>query len=311
MARLSTEDKIGLVSDAAALANSGYSTTPALLALIEGFGDEDNYLAWSSVMTALSRVRSVFSDDRTSDGLTTFTLKLTTPAVERIGWKLNPEEDLLHGQLRALLLETAGLAGHQPTIKEALWQFERYTAGDMSAIHPSLRSAVFRIAAKTQGKPAFDALQGEFLTSKTFDGALCALAAMGKIPTTDLAHEYLQFAFDGKVKLQDVYNVVGSLASNSAVNIEVWNYIKEHYDDLYKLLSGNMSVFDGFLRVGLSKYSSKKVHDDIKDFFADKDCKGFDRGLGVVLDQIANSSAYKERDSKALEEWLEAHSYLL
>lgn len=309
-ARLSTEDKIGLVSDAAALANSGYSTTPALLALIEGFGEEDNYLAWSSVMTALSRVRSVFSDDRTSDGLTTFTLELITPAVERIGWKFNPEEDLLQGQLRALLIESAGLAGHQPTIKEALSQFERYTGGDMSAIHPSLRSAVFRIAVKTQGKPAFDALQKEFLTSKTFDGALCALAAMGHIPTTDLAHEYLQFAFDGQVKSQDVHQVAASLAANSTVNIEVWNYIKEHYDNLYKLLSGNMGVFDRFLRIGLAKYSSKKVHDDIKDFFADKDCKGFDRGIGVVLDQIANASAYKERDSQALEEWLEAHSYL-
>ncbi|RDW62077.1 peptidase M1 alanine aminopeptidase A4 hydrolase [Coleophoma cylindrospora] len=309
-ARLSTEDKIGLVSDAAALANSGYSTTPALLALIEGFGEEDNYLAWNSVMTVLSRVRSVFSDDRTSDGLTTFTLKLITPAVERIGWKFNPEEDLLQGQLRALLIESAGLAGHQPTIKEALSRFERYTGGDMSAIHPSLRSAVFRIAVKTQGKPAFDALQKEFLTSKTFDGALCALAAMGYIPTTDLAHEYLQFAFDGKVKSQDVHQVAASLAANFTVNIEVWNYIKEHYDNLYELLSCNMGVFDRFLRMGLAKYSSKKVHDDIKDFFADKDCKGFDRGIGVVLDQIANASAYKERDSKALEEWLEAHSYL-
>lgn len=41
---LSTEDKIGLVGDAAALAVSGEGTTPALLALIEGFAQETNYL---------------------------------------------------------------------------------------------------------------------------------------------------------------------------------------------------------------------------------------------------------------------------
>jgi aminopeptidase N len=41
---LSTEDKIGLVADAAALAVSGDSTTAAILALLEGFGEEDNYL---------------------------------------------------------------------------------------------------------------------------------------------------------------------------------------------------------------------------------------------------------------------------
>jgi aminopeptidase N len=42
--RLSTEDKIGLIGDAAALAVSGEGTTAALLALIEGFQNEKDYL---------------------------------------------------------------------------------------------------------------------------------------------------------------------------------------------------------------------------------------------------------------------------
>jgi aminopeptidase N len=41
---LSTEDKIGLLGDAAALAVSGEGTTPALLTLLEGFKEEQNYL---------------------------------------------------------------------------------------------------------------------------------------------------------------------------------------------------------------------------------------------------------------------------
>jgi len=41
---LSTEDKIGLIGDAAALAVSGEGTTAALLAFLEGFKGEENYL---------------------------------------------------------------------------------------------------------------------------------------------------------------------------------------------------------------------------------------------------------------------------
>lgn len=41
---LSTEDKIGLLGDATALAVSGDGNTPALLALLEGFKGEENYL---------------------------------------------------------------------------------------------------------------------------------------------------------------------------------------------------------------------------------------------------------------------------
>jgi aminopeptidase N len=41
---LSTEDKIGLVGDAAALAISGDGTTTAVLTFLEAFKEEDNYL---------------------------------------------------------------------------------------------------------------------------------------------------------------------------------------------------------------------------------------------------------------------------
>lgn len=42
--RLSTQDKIGLMGDATALAVAGDGTTAGLLTLLEGFRDEENYL---------------------------------------------------------------------------------------------------------------------------------------------------------------------------------------------------------------------------------------------------------------------------
>lgn len=49
--KLSTEDKIGLIGDAAALAVSGEGTTAALLALLEGFKGEQNYLLVSDALS--------------------------------------------------------------------------------------------------------------------------------------------------------------------------------------------------------------------------------------------------------------------
>ena len=42
--RLSTQDKVGLMGDATALAVAGDGTTAALLTLLESFKDEENYL---------------------------------------------------------------------------------------------------------------------------------------------------------------------------------------------------------------------------------------------------------------------------
>ena len=41
--KLSVEDRIGLIADAAAMAIAGYGTTAGLLALLENFGDEESY----------------------------------------------------------------------------------------------------------------------------------------------------------------------------------------------------------------------------------------------------------------------------
>lgn len=55
--KLSVQDKIGLVGDAAALAVSGDATTAGVLAFLEGFKDEQNYL----YVTELASKRTVLT----------------------------------------------------------------------------------------------------------------------------------------------------------------------------------------------------------------------------------------------------------
>ena len=128
--KLSPEDKIGLVADAAALAVAGQATTAGFLSLIEKFKDESNKAyetsnsmlkkglmmnsVWSQIISSLENIRSIFADNKAlAAGLRVFTARLVTPATEKIGWEFAPSEDYLTGQLRALLLSTAGSAGHE------------------------------------------------------------------------------------------------------------------------------------------------------------------------------------------------------
>lgn len=69
---------------------------------------------WLQIINSLAKVRSVFAANGIlSAGLKTFTLKLVESATEEIGWDFRPDDDYLTGQLRALLILTAGGAGHQ------------------------------------------------------------------------------------------------------------------------------------------------------------------------------------------------------
>jgi len=134
---------------------------------------------------------------------------------------------------------------------------------------------------------------------------------MGRVQTSDLARDFLEFTFSPAVAVQDKHTAASSLAQNSKTRGQLWEYIKEHWDSkIYPSLSGNMVVFERFLKCSLKKFASFEVERDIQEFFEGKDKRGYDRGLGVIVDTITAAAKYKERDAKLVREWLRAHGYL-
>jgi ERAP1-like C-terminal domain len=74
----------------------------------------DVFSVWSQIQSSLARVRMVFaSNQKIFEGLKTFTLKLVSPAAERLGWEFREDDDYLTVQLRKLLLGMAAGAGHE------------------------------------------------------------------------------------------------------------------------------------------------------------------------------------------------------
>ncbi|KAA6410075.1 MAG: aminopeptidase 2 [Lasallia pustulata] len=308
--KLTVEDKVGLIGDAAALAVAGDATTAGLLAFTAGFKDEKNYLVWSQVINSLTNVRSIFSDNEaTAKGLKNFTLQLVTVAAEKIGWDFAPDEDFLTGQLRSLLINTAGGAGHQGIIAEAKRRFKAYTSGDRTAIHPSLRSAVFRTVIAEGDRSEYEAVKHEYLNTNSVDGKEICLQSLGRVQSTDLVKEFLDFQFSDRVATQDAHTGAISLASNPKARYTLWQYIKENWDAVHKKLSGNSVVIDRFLKNSLLKFASHEVEKDITAFFKDKDTKGYDRGLIQVSDTVKGNANYKDRDEALILEWLKAHEY--
>lgn len=308
--KLTVEDKVGLVGDAAAIAVSGDGTTAGLLAFVEGFKDETNYLVWSQVTSSLSNLRSIFAtNEEVSASLQKFTLQLVAPQTEKVGWDFPADEEFLTAQLRSLLIATAGLAGHQSTITQAQERFQKYFGGEEKAVHPNLRSAVFRIAITHGGKSEYEAVKDFFKTTTSIDGKEIALQSMGRVQSSDLAQDFLDFLFRD-VPVQDMHSGASSLALNPKTRYILWDYIKSNWTDVRSKLGGNMVVLDRFLKLGLSKFADLETERNIASFFKDKDNSGYDRTLGVLSDTITANARYRERDEGIVAEWLAAHGYV-
>ncbi|KAL3437998.1 peptidase family M1-domain-containing protein [Aspergillus tetrazonus] len=308
---LSTEDKIGLIGDAAALAVSGEGSTAALLSLLEGFKDETNYLVWSQISSSVGNLRSVFSqNEEVAEGLKKFARELSAPAANMIGWEFKPSDDYLTVQLRKLLIAMSGLAGNESIVAEAKNRFGLWaTAKDKSAIHTNLRSAIFSIAVSEGTREEYDSVKDEYLKTDSVDGKEICLGALGRTKDAALVNEYLDFVFSDKVAIQDVHNGAVSLAANSKVRHLLWEYMKNNWNSVEARLSANNVVFERFVRMGLSKFADHSIGDDIAAFFQDKDTTAYDRALVIVADSIRTSANYKERDEKQVLKWLKEHGY--
>lgn len=308
---LSTEDKIGLIGDAAALAVSGEGTSAALLTLLEGFKREENYLVWSQISSSVANLRSVFSqNDSVAAGLKKFTLALASPAAEKIGWEFKADEDYLTVQLRKLLIGMAGFAGHESIVTEAKQRFDLWASGkDKSAVHTNLRSAIFGITIAEGGRDKYDSVKEEYIKTDSVDGKEICLAALGRVTDADLVYDYLDFVFSDKVAIQDVHNGAVALAANSKVRHLLWEYMKRNWDAVEARLSANNVVFERFVRMGLSKFADHNIGADIASFFKDKDTSPYDRALVIVADSIRTNANYKERDERLVLEWLQSHGY--
>ncbi|KAK6341017.1 hypothetical protein TWF696_009328 [Orbilia brochopaga] len=309
---LSVADRIGLVADAQALALSGDGSTSSLLSLLEGMKDEDNFLVWQTIVTALSAVQSVFGTGNpdVKAALKKFALSLYSPAAEKLGWQFAENEDFLTTQLRGLLIGAAASAGHENIITEAKRQFASYFSGDTSAIHAALKLRVFRIGISEGGKSEYDQVWEEYLRATSPDGKEITLQSLGKAKEHTLITDYLSKMLSDKIPTQNTHYVSSALAMNSDARPHVWEFVKTRWEDIVKLLGGNMVLLDRFVRVTLNKFADEKILEELKAFFEGKDQRGYDRAVKVAIDSVSGNVSWRKRDEMAVTEWLTTKGYL-
>lgn len=184
-----------------------------------------------------------------------------------------------------------------------------YTAGDPTAIHASLRLAIFKVIVLYGGKSAYEAVKQEYIKTTSIDGKEICLVSLGQVQSTDLINEFLQFQFSDQVASQDVHSGSIALGVNPKARDATWEWIKDNWDTVDKKLSANSVVFARYLKKTLERFASHEVERDIVKFFEGKDQRGYDRSIVQVSDSIRANANYRERDEQSMLEWLKTHGY--
>jgi aminopeptidase 2 len=146
---LTTQDRIGLVSDTAALAAAGYYRTSLMLSLFEGLDSEEEYFVWVQILSDIKTLRIAweFEDEMVKESLNNYTRKLVHYRIRKLGWDIKPDDDHKSQEFKALLFDAAGKAGDAEITNAAFTIFEDFVSGKTS-ISPTIRDIAFAIVSQ-------------------------------------------------------------------------------------------------------------------------------------------------------------------
>lgn len=151
---LTVEDRAGMIADAGSLASSGYQKTSGILSLLDSFKSEPAFVVWQEITSRISVLRSawMFEDQAVRDALKKFQLHLTQDKAHELGWQFSNNDGHIEQQFKAMMFGAAGVANDEAIVKAAFDMFNKFKAGDSSAIHPNLRGTVYAIVLSNGGK---------------------------------------------------------------------------------------------------------------------------------------------------------------
>jgi len=306
---LTVEDRAGMISDAGALAASGYGKTSGVLNLLKGFSEEKEFIVWSEIISRLGAVRGTwtFEDQKIQDGLETFQRDLVSDLAHKAGWEFKDSDDHLEQQFKGLLFGSAGMSGDKVVIKAAQDMFAKFAEGNSSAIHPNIRGSVYGINLKYGGAKEYDVILNAYRTGKTADERNTALRSLGRAKDPELIKRTLALPFGGEVKEQDIYMPVGALRTHPDGIEALYNWMTENWDELARRLPAGLSMLGSMVSICTSSFSSQADIDRINKFFEGKSTKGFDQSLAQSLDSIKAKSAWLDRDREDVKQWVEAY----
>jgi tricorn protease interacting factor F2/3 len=268
--RLSPFDRWGLINDAKAFLLSGRMPFKEYLNLMEKYLNDEEYLPAIEVSDQLAFLYQVAPSK----------LIETSRKFHRAGLKIfETKKDDNSATLKGIIAARLTLVD-DAYAKTAAARFK-----DLANVEPDMkRSVVMGYARSTND---YDGLISRYSRSATDEERLRFLEGLVSFKEPGLIAKTLDFALSGKVKRQDVRNVIFYATSNPAARTAVWQWFKKNMAKLEEMYSGT-AQFSIILREYLS-IIGVGLSGEVEKFFSEHKVIGADIALErlKIYDQLA------------------------
>ncbi len=296
-------DRLGLVRDVFAMAESGNLPTNEALKLSQIYIKETDYTVWVELSSGLQTLDSLLFGSPSYSAYKNFCQKLYQPITALVGWTGKPNESHTAQLLRSLILQMAGNAGDEKVINRAkqsfaLWQKHK------QAVPANLRAVVYNLTAENGGKSEYDFLVKKYQTEELHEEKNRLGRALGQFNDPKLIKQTLTFALSKAVRIQDTPGMFLGLWANPYARELVFNFTLKHWPELLKRYPASGHMLNRFIKP-MSVFSTEAKLLKIKSFFHKHKTAGAQRAVKQVMEKVNSNILWLKRDAKSL------HAFLL
>jgi len=272
--RLSPFDRWGLINDAKAFLLSGLMPFKEYLNLIEKYEKEEEYLPAIEVSDQLSFLYQI-----APSRLVETSRKFHSAGLKAFETKNDDNSTTLKGIIAARLT----------LLDDAYAKLAGSKFKDLANVEPDMKRSVVMGYARSSND--HDGLMGRFVKSMTDEERLRFLEGLVSFKKPELIAKTLDFALSGKVKRQDVRNVIFYATANPDGRTVVWQWFKKNMAKLEEMYSGT-AQFSIILREYLS-IIGVGLAGEVEKFFSEHKVIGADIALERlrIYDKLAEKIA--------------------
>ncbi len=269
---LSPLDRWGLISDAKAFLLSGRTSFKEYIKLVEKYQNEEEYLPAVEVSDQLSFLYQIAP------------LKLieTSRKFHSAGLKIfESKKDDNSITLKGII------AARLTLLDDAFAKKAGSKLNDLANVEPDMKRSVVMGYARSSND--YDGLVSRYTKSTTDEERLRYLEGLASFKNPELVAKTLDFALSGKVKRQDVRNVILYATANPDAKTAVWQWFKKNMVKLEEMYSGT-AQFSIILREYLSFIGVGRLA-EVEKFFREHKVTGADIALERlrIYDQLARN----------------------
>ncbi|RJQ34644.1 M1 family peptidase [Candidatus Parcubacteria bacterium] len=298
--KLNTRDRLGLIRDMFALAETGKLSSVDGLAFARHYQNEDQYVVWSSIAGGFAKIHSLFGNEKFIKEYERYALDVFEHIGKKQDWDKQPKEHSA-ALLKVLILESLGKYGDEKTVAHARKLFDGIDE-KTNSIPADLRGVVYNTVAKYGGAKEYEKLLKLYKAATLHEEKNRIGRALGSFQQKELLQKTLAFAISDDVRRQDSVRMIMGITVNPAGTDIAWRFIKKNWKTFLKRYQGSREV--AYLLEPLGISTSTSMAKDVAAFLKKNPAPGTERTVQQVVERTHSNAAWAARDRKQIAAFL-------